>query len=102
MKGTIGHRQGREEPQERGRSGLFSALWEEGLRRLAVKLLPGVTGEGGQEGQCVLMQKQVGVRCCVGKGDREPQDEGLEVSGLGLKELCYEIGGISRTKENNH
>lgn len=94
VKETIGHRQGREEPQEKGRSGLFSALWEEVLRRLAVKLLPGVTGEGGQEGQCVLMQKQVGVRCCVGKGVQEPQDEGLEVSGFGLKELCYEIGEL--------
>lgn len=60
-----------------------------------VKLLPGVTDEGGQEGQCVLMQKQVGVRCCVGKKDRESQDEGLELSGLGLKKLCYEIGGTS-------
>lgn len=96
VKETIGHRQGRR------RSGLFSALWEEVLRRLAVKLLPGVTGEGGQEGQCVLMQKQVGVRCCVGKGVQEPQDEGLGVSGFGLKELCCEVGGTSRTKENSH
>lgn len=85
VKETIGHRQGREEPQGRRRSGG-----------------PGVTGEGGQEGQCVLMQKQVGVRCCVGKGVQEPQDEGLEVSGFGLKELCCEVGGTSRTKENTH
>lgn len=42
----------------------------------------------------MLMQKRVGVRCCVGKGDREPQDEGLEVSGLGLKELCCEMGDL--------
>lgn len=42
----------------------------------------------------MLMQKQVGVRCCVGKRDRESQDEGLELSGLGLKKLCYEMGEL--------
>lgn len=96
MKETIGHRQGREERTAGEGAGLGSSLLcgKKGsgdLRKTAAR----VTDEGGQEGQCVLMQKQVGVRCCVGKRDRESQDEGLELSGLGLKKLCYEIGVTS-------
>lgn len=68
VKETPGHRLGREEPQERGQAWVRCLVRGRALT-YCKSPVTWVTGKAKQADEGCADLKQVGVRCCVGKGD---------------------------------